>query len=116
MKYLATFLLVMMTAFAGNSQVTTIVSDSTELPSHSLRAIATVKSADYDYMVIVIENVVSYSRGITATPMQGDELTVRLPGRNKPQNDSRIEVDLKESIEVGAMPSSYIMLDYRTID
>jgi hypothetical protein len=116
MKYLATFLLVMITAFAGKSQIATIVKDSTELPSHSLRAIATVKSADYDYMVIVIETVVSYSRGITATPVQGDELTVRLPGRNKPQNDSRIEVDLKESIDLGAMPTSYIMLDYRTID
>jgi hypothetical protein len=116
MKYLITILLVVVTAFAGNSQISTITEDSTDLPSHSLRAIAKVKSADYDQMVIVIENVVAYSRGITTIPIPGDELIVRLPARNKPQNESRIEVDLKESIDVGALPSSYIVLDFRTID
>jgi hypothetical protein len=117
MRYIVTFVLVFVVVLNTVSQeIMTPVQDTTELPSHSLTAIAKVKSAEYDYMVIVIENVVAYSRGISATPMQGDELTVRLPGRNKPQHDSRIEVDLKESIDVGALPSSYIMLDYRTID
>jgi hypothetical protein len=116
MKYLITAILILGLISSSQSQVEIISQDTIQLPPHSLRAIAKVKSADYDYMVIIIENVVSYSRGVTATPVQGDELTVRLPGRNKPENDSRIEVDLKESIEVGAMPSSYIMLDYRTID
>jgi hypothetical protein len=115
MKMLAVISLFLLSTFPVNSQVS-YEGDSTSLPSHSVRAIATVKSADYDYMVIVIEHVVSYSRGVTITPNQGDEITVRLPGRNKPQNNSRIEVDLKESIEVGALPSAYIMLDFRTID
>jgi hypothetical protein len=116
MRYLITFLIVVFTAFAGKSQMTIFSQDTTELPSHSFRAIAKVKSADYEYMVIVIENVVSYSRGISATPSEGDEITVRLPGRNKPEAETRIEVDLKESIDLGAMPTSYIMLDYRTIE
>jgi hypothetical protein len=116
MKYIATLLLVFFGTFYGNSQINSALKDSTDLPPHSVRVIATVKSADFDYMVIVIEYVVAYSRGISATPMQGDELTVRLPGRNKPEIESRIEVDLKESIDVGAMPSSYIMLDYRSIE
>lgn len=116
MKYLASLLLVFI-VFSSKSQMNDlVVQDTVDLPPHSIRAIATVKSADFDYMVIVIENVIAYSRGVTATPLQGDEITVRLPGRNKPQNESRIEVDLKESIELGAMPSSYIMIDYRTID
>lgn len=115
MRYLIVLVLITFASFSGNSQVT-VVDDSTELPAHSLRAIAKVKSADYDYMVIVIENVVSYSRGISATPEEGDEITVRLPGRNKPRNETRIEVDLKESIDLGAMPTSYIVLDFRTIE
>jgi hypothetical protein len=113
---MVTFILVFVVVLTTVSQEIMTVQDTTELPPHSLTAIATVKNAEYDYMVIVIENVVAYSRGITATPMPGDELTVRLPGRNKPQHESRIEVDLKESIDVGAMPSAYIMLDYRTIE
>ena len=113
MLFLVAFLL---TGNMVNSQHNVTVADSTDLPAHSIRAIAKVRSAEYDYMVIVIENVVSYSRGVTSTPVEGDELTVRLPGRNKPAIDSRIEVDLKESIDVGAMPSSYIALDFRSID
>lgn len=117
MKYLAAAILLFSVVFSTRSQMNDLVfQDTIQLPPHSIRAIATVKSADFDYVVIVIENVIAYSRGVTATPLQGDELTVRLPGRNKPENESRIEIDLKESIEVGAMPSSYIMLDYRTIN
>jgi hypothetical protein len=115
MKIIAVILFLSFTALNGNSQ-TTIEADSTELPSHSIRIIAKVKSADYDYMTLVVENVVEYSRGAGNTPQQGDEITVRLPGRSKPQNDTRIEADLKESIELGAVPSSYIALDFRTIE
>jgi hypothetical protein len=110
-----TLLLICAASAVSNSQVT-LETDSTELPSHSVRVIASVKSADFDYMTIVVEHVVSYTRGLSATPAQGDELTVRLPGRNKPENESRIEVDLKESIDIGATPSSYIVLAYRTIE
>jgi hypothetical protein len=117
MRYILSCLLIFVVFFSTQSQVNSVMTqDTVELPPHSIRAIATVKSADYDHMIIVIENVVAYSRGVTATPLQGDELTVRLPGRNKPEHDTRIEVDLKESIDVGALPSSYIVLAYRTID
>ena len=116
MKYIGAALILFFVTFQTQSQMTIMVRDSTELPAHSLRAIATVKSADYEQMIIVIETIVSYSRGVTAMPSEGDELTVRLPGRNKPDTESTIEVDLKESLDVGALPSSYIMLDYRTID
>ena len=116
MKCLISILLVCLTIISSNSQVSPITDDSTELPSHSMRLIASVKSADYNYMTIVVESVVSYTRGISATPAQGDELTVRLPGRNKPEDASRIEVDLKESIDIGAVPSSYIVLEFRTIE
>lgn len=92
------------------------ISDTTDLPPHSIRLIATVKHADADMMVIIVEHLVTYTRGATTAPETGSELTVRLPGRNKPETNSRIEVDLKEKLDVGAMPSSYIMLGYRTIE
>ena len=116
MKYIAAILLVFAFVSPTHSQTSVTMQDTTELPAHSLRAIATVKDADYDFMTIVVENVVAYSRGVTSTPTAGDELIVRLPGRNKPKTDSRIEVDLQESIDLGAAPSSYLALGFRTIE
>lgn len=108
-------LLFCLIAITAPSQVEPVESDSTNLPSYSLRVIASVKSADEDHAVIGVENIVSYSSGATAAPEEGEEITVRLPGRNRLPIDARIEADIKESIEVGALPSGYILLDFRTI-
>jgi hypothetical protein len=99
----------------GSSQQVLVKKDTTDLRSHSIRLIANVKDMDQDYIVIVVEQVLSYSLGIMVTPETGDEIVVRLPGREMPKKESRIEIDLQENIEVGALPSGYIMLEYRTI-
>jgi hypothetical protein len=109
------FLLVS-TSISVNSQDVPTTEDSSDLPAHSIRVIAKVISSDYDYMVITVEQVVAYGSGTNTTPQSGEEIPVRLPGREKPDEGSRIEVDLKEKIDVGAMPTSYIMLNYKTIE
>jgi len=116
MKTLILFFLTLFGYTSIHAQDSYLLRDTQTLPQHSIRAIATVVSAEQNMMTIKIEEVTAYSRGASITPMQGDEITVRLPGRNGPEVDNRIEVDLKEKIDVGALPSAYIMLDYETLN
>ena len=110
----AAFLL--MPCFGINSQATSAQFDSVSTISHSIRLIAHVKDMDQDYVLIEVEEVVSFSNGIYLTPALGDEILVRLPGREMPKKESRIEVDLQEKVDVGAMPTGYIMTSFRTIE
>jgi len=116
MKNFILLLFLLVFSAAVRSQDSTDVDDYEHLPAHSLRLIATVVNPGTDVMVIHVEHVVEYSRGVTSTPNTGDEIAVRLPGRNSPAENARIEVDLMEKIDIGALPSSYIMLNFRTIE
>jgi hypothetical protein len=78
--------------------------------------VAKVISVSPEVMTIKVENVVTYSDGVAALPEKDDEIVVRLLGHNTPELESRIEVNVKEKIDIGALPSSYIMLDYKTIE
>lgn len=116
MKNFILLLFLLVFSAAVRSQDSTAVYNYEQLPPHGLRLIATVRNPGTDVMVIQVEHIVEYSRGVTSTPSTGDEITVRLPGRNSPGENARIEVDLMEKIDIGAMPSSYIMLNFRTIE
>lgn len=116
MKVLVLALLIASPGFSINSQTVSIRTDSVFLNAHSIRLIAHVKDMDQDHILIEVEEVVSFTNGIYITPASGDEILVKLPGRDMPKKESRIEIDLHELIDVGAMPTGYIMTGYRTID
>jgi len=103
--------------FGSNSQGTLLSADSfPTVSSHSIRLIAHVKDLDEDYVLLEVEEVISFSSGIYLTPALGDELLVHLPGREMPKKESRIEVDLQEMVDVGAMPTGYILTNFKTIE
>lgn len=116
MKTVVFAIIFLMPCFGMSSQATFVISDSMAVESHSIRLIAHVKDMDQDYVLIEVEEVVSYTTGIYITPASGDEILVRLPGREIPKKESRIEIDLQEKIDVGAMPTGYIMTSFRTIE
>ena len=116
MKLLVFAVLLLIPCFGTNSQTTLLSSDSMSEVSHSIRLIAQVKDLDQDYVLIEVEEVISFTNGIYLTPASGDEILVRLPGRELPKKESRIEIDLKEKVDVGAMPTGYIMTSFRTIE
>ena len=116
MKAFITILAVFAIVVSVNSQDTLPNPNDADINEGSIRLIAKVLQADYDYMTIRVEDIVGYGAGVTAAPAKGEELTVKLPGRDKPKNETRIEVDLKEKIDIGALPTSYIVLDFRTIE
>ncbi len=116
MKIVVFAILLLMPCFGTSSQATSVSADSMSLNSHSIRLIAHVKDMDQDYVLIEVEEIISYTNGIYITPASGDEILVRLPGRETPKKESRIEVDLQEKIDVGAMPTGYIMTSFRTIE
>ena len=116
MKLLAFAVLLLIPCFGTNSQTTFLSADSMSEVSHSIRLIAQVKDLDQDYVLIEVEEVISFTNGIYLTPASGDEILVRLPGRELPKKESRIEIDLKEKVDVGAMPTGYIMTSFRTIE
>lgn len=116
MKFFITILSVLTFTISVNSQDTIPNPNDADINEGSIRLIAKVLQADYNYMTIKVEDIVGYGEGVTAAPAKGDELTVKLPGRDKPMNETRIEVDLKEKIDIGALPTSYIVLDFRTIE
>lgn len=90
--------------------------DTLDIPPNALRVVAEVISADEQMAVLKIEQVVGQGRGVITMLNQGDEITVRMPGRNKPEVKAKIEVDIREKMDVGAMPSSYILLTFRTVE
>jgi len=116
MKAFITLFVIFAAVISVNSQDTIPTSDDADISEGSIRLIAKVVQADYDYMTIEVEDIIGYGKGVTAAPAKGEEITVKLPGRDKPKNETRIEVDLKEKIDVGALPTSYIVLEYRTIE
>jgi hypothetical protein len=116
MKILVFAVLILAPCFGTNSQTTLLSGELMSTTSHSIRLIAQVKDLDQDYILIEVEEVISYTNGIYLTPASGDEILVRLPGRELPKKQSRIEIDLKEKIDVGAMPTGYIMTGFRTIE
>jgi hypothetical protein len=115
MNILVTVLLTLCVSVLGQSQQADSV-ETGSLTYHSLRVIARVADSTPDYMLIVIERVTETSPGLSSMPQDEEEIWVRLPGRDMPRKETRIEADLQEKIEVGAMPSSYILLGYRTIE
>jgi hypothetical protein len=116
MKVLVFLLFLLVPCFGINSQAALVTPDSVAYTSHSIRLIAQVKDLDQDYILIEVEEIVSFTNGIYITPASGDEILVRLPGREVPKKESRIEIDLQEKVDVGAMPTGYIMTSFRIID
>jgi hypothetical protein len=78
---------------------------------YSIQVVATVHETSEDYVTLLVEEVIDYGSKIYVLPQEGDKLTVRLP-----ENKTTIIIQLQEKISVGANPSSYIMVDYRTIE
>ena len=87
-----------------------------ETPPYSIQLVATVQEKNEDFVTLHVDEVIDYGSKIYVLPQECDELTVRLPASRSPQNHTTIIIDLRERISVGANPSSYIMLDYRTIE
>ena len=83
---------------------------------YSIQVVATVHETSEDYVTLLVEEVIDYGSKIYVLPQEGDKLTVRLPARRSPENKTTIIIQLQEKISVGANPSSYIMVDYRTIE
>jgi hypothetical protein len=83
---------------------------------HSILLAATVTDTNEDFIRLEIEGVMKYGNKIYVLPEEGDEITVRLPSRRPPEKHSRILIELREKVSVGPVPSSYIMLDYQTIE
>lgn len=99
-----------------NSRQSDQIINHSELSPYSLRVIASVTEGNFDQVILLVEEVIDYGSGIKTTPVGGESITVRLPGRDKPGTNSRIEVELLEKVEVGATPSSYIMTGFKTIE
>jgi hypothetical protein len=83
---------------------------------YSIQLLATVQEKSEDYVTLHIEEVIDYGSKVYVLPQEGEKLTVRLPARRSPENNTTIIIQLQEKISVGANPSSYIMVDYRTIE
>lgn|SRR5690606_584773 len=92
-----------------------VVKDSA-MEEARVRLIASVTDTSHEYLLIAVEEIVSYSSTVHATPNVGDEIYVRLAGGGRPDMQSRIDVDLQEKVEVGEIPCAYVMVDYRTLD
>jgi hypothetical protein len=107
------FLLLLPAASWG--QISYTLPDTTSLADRTLRVIGEVKNVDEKMMVVKIQSVVAH-RNASAWMRQGEELNIRLTGQGRPQVGSIIAADLKEKAEVGETPSSYLLLDYKTID
>jgi hypothetical protein len=90
--------------------------DTLNIAPGTLRVIAEVKSADERMVVLQIDSLIGYGQGVLTVLNAGDEVTARLPGQNKPEVSSKINVDLREKMDVGALPSSYILLHYKTVE
>ena len=93
-----------------------VAHDTLNIPPNALRILAEVISADDHMAVLKVERVVGHGHGVITMPNQGDDVTVRIPGRNKPEAKTKIEVDIKEKIDIGATPSSYILLTFRRVE
>jgi hypothetical protein len=83
---------------------------------YSIQLVATVQEKSEDFVTLHIEEIIDYGSKIYILPQEGEKLTVRLPARRPPENNTTIIIRLQEKISVGANPSSYIMVDYRTIE
>jgi len=82
---------------------------------HTILLVATVEETSEDFIRVEIEEVMKYGSKIYVLPEEGDKITVRLPARRPPENNTTIMIELREKISLGPIQSSYIMLDYQTI-
>lgn len=71
--------------------------------------------ADYSALVLSVDGVVAHSRTVTHLPQPGDEITIRIADHNKPTENQRIEMRVLEKVKTGAIPSAYMMLNFRTL-
>ena len=115
-KIFGIYVLLQISFLSHSQQSIRLATADGDLPSHSMTVVATVENIGTEIMTIKVEHVVTSTNGIGILPDEGDEISVKVSEDNSPSVDSRIEVDLKEKIDVGAQPTSYIMLGFRTIE
>lgn len=106
---------ILATTLRAQSQ-TVILQDTINIPPNTLRAIAYVVSADDQMVVLKIEQVTGYGKDVNTIFNKDDMISAQMPGKNKPEVNAKVMVDLKEKLNVGAITSSYILLTFKTVD
>ena len=97
------------------SQSTSYDSTSASPDDYSLEVVGTVSDSEGDYAIIVVEELIRFGARIHVLPESGEQITIRLPGRDQFTDGSRLLLTVKESIQSTETPSAYILVKYELI-